>query len=109
MRMTLSDYLLLKLNQVNNMPTLEIDMFDDAPKVGDKIKVLGKVESIDEDTGEVEVTYDDAKIVKKSKKRRDNDDDDDDDVVVRESLDPEMMPQSQSVDGALNSYFQRTE
>lgn len=93
------------------MPTLEIDMFDDAPKVGDKIKVLGKVESIDEDTGEVEVTYDDAKIVKKGKKRRnrDNDDDDDDDVIVTETMDQEMMPQSQSLDGALNSYFTRTE
>lgn len=90
------------------MPTLEIDMFDDAPKVGDKIKVMGKVESIDEDTGEVDVSYDDVKIVKKSKKRRDNDDDDED-VVVTESMDQEMMPQSQSLDGALNSYFTRTE
>lgn len=93
------------------MPMIDIDMFDDAPKVGDKIKVMGKVESIDEDTGEVDVSYDDVKIVKKSKKRRDNDDDDDDDdtVIVRDSMDPEMMPQSQSLDGALNSYFTRTE
>lgn len=93
------------------MPTLSIDMFDDAPKVGDKIKVLGKVKSIDEDTGEVEVSYDDAKIVKKGKKRsrRDNDDDDDseDDVVFTQ--DPQMMPQSQSLDQALARSFPNTQ
>lgn len=90
------------------MPLIDIDMFDDAPKVGDKIKVLGKVESIDEDTGEVDVSYDDVKIVKKNKKRRNNDDDDEE-VVVTETMDEEMMPQSQSLDQALNSYFPRSE
>ena len=90
-------------------PTIDIDMFDEDPKVGDKVKVLGKIESIDEDTGEVEVTYDDVKIVdeKKRKKRRDRDDDtDDDDVVV---LEEEMTPDSQSLDVALARSFTNTQ
>lgn len=88
------------------MPTLDIDMFDENPKVGDKIKVLGKVKSIDEESGEVTVTYDDASIVdkKKRKKRRDNDDDDDfdDETIVVET---QMEPQSQNLDQALSQSF----
>lgn len=95
------------------MPRLDIDMFDEEPKVGDKVKVMGKVKSIDEDSGEVEVTYDDVKIVdeKKRKKRRDRDsdfdyDDDDDIVFTREQ---ETMPQSQSLDQALAQSFPNTQ
>ena len=95
------------------MPKLDIDMFDDTPKVGDKVKVLGKVLSIDEDTGDVEVSYDEAKIIKKRKKsRRDNDNDDDDDDVEFERtvvMENEMMPQSQSLDSALAQAFPRTQ
>lgn len=89
------------------MPTLDIDDFDETPKVGDKIRVKGTVKSIDEDNGEVEVTYGDVSIVdkKKRKKRRDNDDDDDfeETVIVEE----QMTPNSQSLDTALGQYFQR--
>lgn len=96
------------------MPRLDIDMFDDAPKIGDKVKVLGKVESIDEDSGEVEITYDKASIVKKKKKssRRNNDDDDDDDdddvdiVYTNEQMPP---PESQSLDSALARAFPNTQ
>lgn len=95
------------------MPTLEIDMFDNEPKVGDKIKVMGKVRSIDEDNGEVEVSYDDVIIVKKNrKKRRDNDnddDDDDDDVVFVESTEEPGMSNSQSLDAALAQAFPQTQ
>lgn len=93
------------------MPKIDIDEFDETPKVGDKVKVMGKVDSIDEDTGEVEVTYDDVKIVdkKKRKKRRsDNDDDDDDDVVYVQD-ETMMAPESQSLDNALAQAFPRTQ
>lgn len=93
------------------MPTLDIDMFDDEPKVGDKIKVTGKVKSIDEDSGDVEVSYDDVNIVdkddkpKKRRKRRDNRDYFEDEVVVRN----EMMPESQTLDQALAQSFPNTQ
>lgn len=92
------------------MPTLDIDQFDEAPNVGDKVRVTGKVKSIDEDTGEVEVTYDDVKIVdeKKRKKRRDYNTEDDfveEDVVLH----PEMMPNTQTLDQALAQSFPNTQ
>lgn len=97
------------------MPTIDIDKFDETPKVGDKIRVKGTVKSIDEDNGEVEVTYGDVSIVdkKKRKKRRDNDDDDwdddDDDVVyVRDDM-MAPPPESQSLDNALAQAFPRTQ
>lgn len=40
------------------MPKLSIEMFENPPEVGDQVTVTGKVESIDKDTGEVEITYD---------------------------------------------------
>lgn len=89
------------------MPILDIDMFDENPKVGDKVKVLGKVKSIDEDTGEVDVSYDDVKILKK-KRNRDSDsdeDDDDEEMVMR----PEMFPESQNLDSALGRAFPNTQ
>lgn len=94
------------------MPTLDIDMFDDRPKVGDKIKVMGKVNSIDSDTGEVDVSYDDVSIVKKNRKKRnrDNDDDDDDnDDDVNIVYDPQMDPNTQSLDAALGQAFPNTQ
>lgn len=92
------------------MPTIDIDQFDEAPHVGDKVKVLGKVKSIDEDTGEVEISYDTVKILddKKRKKKRNRDDDDDDDfeeVVVETG----MPPESQSLDMALAQAFPNTQ
>lgn len=91
------------------MPKLDIDEFDETPKVGDKVKVMGKVESIDEDSGQVEVSYDDVSIVKKRKKnRRDNDEDDDfEEVVVTEEQ--TMEPNSQSLDAALARAFPNTQ
>lgn len=89
------------------MPTLSIDLFDEEPRVGDKVKVMGKVKSIDEDSGEVEVSYDDVKIVdeKKRKKRRNRDDDDFEEVVVETG----MPPESQSLDEALSQAFPNTQ
>lgn len=93
------------------MPRLDIDMFDEDPKVGDKVKVLGKVKSINEDSGEVEVSYDDVKIIdeKKRKKRRDYDSEDevidDETVIVRN----EMQPNTQSLDEALAQSFPNTQ
>lgn len=92
------------------MPRIDIDMFDESPKVGDKVKVLGKVKSINEDTGEVEVSYDDVSVVKNKKKRNrdsdDNDNDDNDDEIV---LDTQMFPESQSLDSALGRAFPNTQ
>lgn len=88
------------------MPRLDLDMFDDAPKVGDKVKVTGKVESIDEDTGEVEVSYDDVNIVGKEKKRKKRRSYDTDDEVVVEM---ETMPNTQSLDEALSQSFPNTQ
>lgn len=92
------------------MPTISIDMFDNAPKVGDKVKVTGKVKSIDEETGEVEVSYDDASVIKKGKKRdRDSDDDDSDDDTNFRNMDEEMLPEIQTYDQALSRAFPNTQ
>lgn len=88
------------------MPRLDLDMFDDAPKVGDKVKVTGKVESIDEDTGEVEVSYDDVDIVGKEKKRKKRRSYDTEDEIIVET---ETMPNSQSLDEALSQSFPNTQ
>lgn len=90
------------------MPRIDIDLFDESPKVGDKVKVMGKVKSINEDTGEVEVSYDDVSIVKNKKKRNNNDDDNDynDDQIV---LDTEMNPETQTLDSALGRAFPNTQ
>lgn len=93
------------------MPKIDIDMFDDTPKVGDKVKVMGKVKFIDEDSGEVEVSYDDVSIVKKNKKRsdRNDNDDDDDDMDGTMTIDTQVFPQSQSLDAALGQAFPNTQ
>lgn len=95
------------------MPTIDIDLFDDEPKVGDKVRVKGKVESIDEDTGKVEISYDDVDIVGKEKKRkkrrsRDNDNDFDDDVDIIYTQD-QMNPNTQTLDQALGQAFPNTQ
>lgn len=90
------------------MPKLDIEMFDDEPKLGDRIKVMGKVKSIDDDTGMVEVSYDDVSIVKK--KRNDKrDDDDEDGVVAVEVMSNSDMSNSQSLDEALSKAFPQTQ
>lgn len=64
------------------MPTLQLDDFDDTPSVGDRVTIKGEIESIDTETGEVEVSYDSVKTKedrKRKRRDRDNDDDDDDD------------------------------
>lgn len=84
------------------MPTIPLDEFDNAPDIGDKVIVKGKVISIDEETEEVEISYDSVKIRNEKKKKRkdndnDDDDDDDDDVVfVRDEM---------TVDDALSQSF----
>lgn len=92
------------------MPTLDIDMFETEPKVGNKVRVLGKVKSIDEDSGEVEVTYDKVTIVKRRKDRKDNDnDDDDDDIIVRDTMETETEPNQMNLDQALANQFGYTQ
>lgn len=93
------------------MPILDIDMFDEDPNVGDKVRVTGKVKSIDEETGEVDISYDDVKIVdeKKRKKRRDRDNDDDFDDDVEIVVDTQSYPQDQSLDSALARSFPNTQ
>lgn len=89
------------------MPKLDIDMFDETPKVGDNIKVEGKVESIDKESGEVDVTYGDVSIVEKKKKktRRDRNNDEDDEIVFEQ----EMIPNTQTLDQALAQSFPQTQ
>lgn len=82
-------------------------MFDETPKVGDKIRVTGKVKEINDDTGEVEVTYDDVNIVKKKRKSRNNDDDDND--TDMENMPAETMPEFQTYDQALSRAFPNTQ
>jgi len=90
------------------MPKLDIDMFDESPKVGDKVKVLGKVTHIDEESGEVDVSYDKVTIVNKRKKKdRSDDSDDSDDVEM--VMDEEVTPNDQSFDVALNRAFPNTQ
>lgn len=92
------------------MPTLDIDMFETEPHVGNKVKVIGKIKSIDEDSGEVEVTYDKVTIVKKSKNRKDRDnDDDDDDIIVRDTMETETEPNQMNLDQALANQFGYTQ
>lgn len=80
------------------MPTIPLSDFDDAPEIGDKVVVKGKVISIDEDTEEVEISYDSVKIKNEKKKKRDNDNNDDDDDVV-------YVRDEMSVDDALSRSF----
>lgn len=83
------------------MPNIPLDEFDDAPEVGDRVIVKGKVISIDEDTEEVEISYDSVKIrneKRKKRKDRDYDDDDDDDDVV-------FVRDEMTVDDALSRSF----
>lgn len=93
------------------MPSINIDRFDEAPKVGDKIKVTGKVKNIDEDSGIVEVSYDEVSIVEKRKKRSDRNDDDNDDDISEETMtvDTQVYPESQSLDAALGQAFPNTQ
>jgi len=87
------------------MPKINIDEFDEAPKIGDKVRVTGKVKEIDEDSGEVEISYDEVKIVKVKDRKKD----DSDSEVEVETMDEEIMPESQSTDAALARYFQNTQ
>lgn len=93
------------------MPILNIDDFETEPRVGNKVKVIGRVKSIDEDSGEVDVTYDKVTIVKKSKNRkdRDDDDDDDDDIIVRDTMETETEPNQMNLDQALANQFGYTQ
>lgn len=84
------------------MPRLNIDEFNEEPSVGDKVKVVGKVKSIED--GMVEISYDKVTIMdKKRRKNRDNDDDDDDDFV--EVSEETTVTDGMNADEALNRYF----
>jgi len=54
------------------MPKLNIDQFDTEPSVGQKVRVEGEVKSIDQDTGEVEVSYDKVETIDRSESSEEN-------------------------------------
>jgi len=89
------------------MPTLNVDQFDKAPSVGDKVKVLGKVKSINEQTGEVDVSYDDVSIVNSSPKKKSDSNYNNADNTV--PMDQQMQPNSQTLDQALAQSFPNTQ
>lgn len=89
------------------MPNLDIDMFDSEPKVGDKIKVIGKIKSIS-DEGVVEASYDAVTIIN-DKKNRSEDDSNDDSNDNTDYKDDGMPPDSQSLDSALSKAFPNTQ
>lgn len=78
------------------MPTLNVSDFDHAPKVGDAITVDGKVKSINEDTGEVDVSYDKISFVNKKES-------------TKNAMPNETMPNSNSLDQALSQAFDKTQ
>lgn len=86
------------------MPKIAIDQFDSPPKMGDKVTVIGKVQTIDEATGEVEISYDSVKVNGKTKRNRDSDDNDESD-----DLPEEMAPNTQNLDEALSNAFPNTQ
>lgn len=88
------------------MPKLNIDMFPKPPKVGDKVKVLGKVENIDEGSGEVEVSYDDVSFVNKKSSDNNSQDEGSSD---NNTMDDQTNPESQSLDDALGQAFNKTQ
>lgn len=93
------------------MPNLDIDMFDEAPKIGDKVQVTGKIKSIDESSGQVEVSYDNVSILTNRKKTKNTHNDhyvetNPPDETMQNS---QMMPNSQTLDQALSQSFPNTQ
>lgn len=88
------------------MPHLNVDMFDETPHEGDKVKVVGTIKNIDQDTGEVEVSYDDVSIVNKKGKEKTKDNSNNTDTTNNPD---EVMPESQSLDAALSRAFPNTQ
>lgn len=88
------------------MPKLDIDMFEESPKVGDKVKVIGKINHIDEESGEVDVSYDTVSVVNKRKKKDRSDDESDD---TETPMDEEVVTNDQSLDSALMRAFPNTQ
>lgn len=69
------------------MPTLNLEQFDSPPSVGEKVIVKGIIESINTETGEVEVTYDS--------------------VEASAAEDADDMPKEETVDDAMEKAFPR--
>ena len=87
------------------MPNLNIEMFENEPKVGDKIKVIGVIKSISDD-GKVEASYDEVEILdKKAKKDRSDKEDESNDDSMDESYDSADL----SLDTALEKSFPNTQ
>lgn len=84
------------------MPKLNVDMFDTEPSVGDKIKVLGTIKSIDTKTGDVEASYDDVAILTGNNSDQNSGPQD-------MNQDQNGVPQSQSLDAALAKAFPNTQ
>lgn len=78
------------------MPKLNIEDFETPPQVGQTVRVEGKVKSIDEDSGEVDVSYDKIEITEGSDNESDEGSED-----SEESGDL-------SLDAALKKNFQAT-
>lgn len=79
------------------MPTIPLEEFDNPPDIGDKVTVKGKVERIDEETDEVQISYDSVEVNdkddKKKKKRKSRRDDDGPDyITVDEALSESFPP-----------------
>lgn len=81
-------------------------MFNDAPKVGDKIKVLGTIKSIDDQSGQVEASYDDVSIVTNRQKSKNTKNDN---YVETNPPDEQGNSNSQSLDAALAKAFPNTQ
>lgn len=87
-------------------------MFDESPKVGDKIKVIGKIKSIDDQSGQVEASYDSVTIITKRHMSKNSKND-----HYVEANPPDqtgqdqggMNPNSQSLDQALSQAFPQTQ
>lgn len=78
------------------MPKLNIEMFETPPKEGDKVKVIGVVKSIDPESGDVEVSYDEVSKVEN--------------VEGTEEVESEEYDSSDdSLDGALEKAFPKTQ
>jgi hypothetical protein len=80
------------------MPTLNIDQFDEPPKIGDQVTVTGKVNSIDQNSGDVDVSYDSVSLGGQNNQSPDN-----------EQTETENPDEPENLDSALSKAFPNTQ
>lgn len=85
------------------MPKLNVEMFDEAPSKGDEVTIKGKVLSIDQDSGDVEVSYD---VVTSKTKEEEGEDREE---VMEEKGEEASYKAPESLDEALGKAFQKTQ